>query len=422
MPAPLLVPLILLGGATVALAAASAKKKKEQYEPDAPPGTTPRTYTLDVGMPPRLRDQVLAALATEKDPTKLEAFAAGIASSFPLSAAALRTKEAMILSLQAPVPLPQPAPWQPPTPDPLPPILVQPAPAPAIPVPIAPTPVQPTPATPSIPAPTPVAPTPPLSGLDPGMPIEVQKAVLGALTTESDPAKLQGFASAIQAQYPIAAGLLMAKAQALLLMHPPAPGPISPTPMPAMPFPVPSMPPVPPSPGPSLPGSYPIGDASTRSGRNAGRPTGYPFILLHGESTYPAKISQQATGTEANYPQMTKLNPQFAKDGVHWMTIQKGDALNVPWSWAPKLVSLYRIQVDPGVGVPSVAAPSLAVSGEPTTEVGASPRRITHQRPARLPAVTHARSHALAASNSESNSFPDETTDDGGFNGVSPGA
>jgi hypothetical protein len=116
---------------------------------------------------------------------------------------------------------------------------------------------------------------------------------------------------------------------------------------------------------PPVPGSYPIGDDSTRSGRNAGRPAGYPFILLHGESTYPAKISKQATGTEANYPQMSKINPQFAKDGVHWINIQTGDALNIPWDWAPKLAALYRIQVDPGVtppvyGLPPAMAPAMA--------------------------------------------------------------
>jgi hypothetical protein len=190
----------------------------------------------------------------------------------------------------------------------------------------------------------------------------MQSAVLGALTTEQDPNKLQAFAQEIQAQYPIAAGLLMAKANALRMQPSPFPPP-QPQPQPG-PGPSPlSTPVVPPGPGPMpIPGGLPFGDDSTRSGRNAGRPTGYPFIHLRGESTYPAKIAKQATGSEANYPQMSSINPQFAKDGVHWINIQTGDALNVPWTWVPKLMSLYRIEVDPGVAPPGVLAPAAAVA------------------------------------------------------------
>ncbi|MGH7285011.1 MAG: hypothetical protein ACRELY_26080, partial [Polyangiaceae bacterium] len=61
MATQMLVPLLLLGGATVALAAASSKKKYA-----TPPGTV-RTYTLDTSLPATVRDQVLAALATEQD-------------------------------------------------------------------------------------------------------------------------------------------------------------------------------------------------------------------------------------------------------------------------------------------------------------------------------------------------------------------
>jgi hypothetical protein len=64
--------------------------------------------------------------------------------------------------------------------------------------------------------------------LDPNMPQSMQSAVLGALTTEQDPAKLQAFAQEIQGQFPIAAGLLMAKANALRLQ--PGPSPVVPTP------------------------------------------------------------------------------------------------------------------------------------------------------------------------------------------------
>jgi hypothetical protein len=52
--------------------------------------------------------------------------------------------------------------------------------------------------------------------LDPGMPSEMQSEVLAALTTENDPNKLVALAQKIQAQYPIAAGLLMKKANPLL--------------------------------------------------------------------------------------------------------------------------------------------------------------------------------------------------------------
>ena len=50
MSAPMLLPLILLGGATIALAAAS---KKKNY--DTPPPGTVRTYTLDTNIPQTVR-------------------------------------------------------------------------------------------------------------------------------------------------------------------------------------------------------------------------------------------------------------------------------------------------------------------------------------------------------------------------------
>ena len=284
MSAPMLLPLILLGGATIALAAASKKKY------DAPPPGTVRTYTLDTTLPQTVRDQVLAALATEQDPTKLEAFASAIAPTFPLSAAALRQKASMLRAgtlptnpvdlltqvpdpprtqvmqqllmqndpnaleayaaqLQAQYPAaaaalrlkeavlrgqaPEVAPPTPGNAAPVPPAISPSAPAipsappiaptpppaaisiPALTIPLptilpsVPTPQQDPPAAPAAPpAPIPSVVPPFISGLDANMPPEMQKAVMGALTTESDPAKLEGFASAIQAQYPIASGLL----------------------------------------------------------------------------------------------------------------------------------------------------------------------------------------------------------------------
>lgn len=372
--------LFLLGAAAVALVATQAKAK---------PRGGGRTYTLDASLPPQLRQQVLAALATEKDPGKLLAFAAQCATSgYPLAAAAL-TQRAVELGGVTPQPGPQPGPGPQPQPGvnpvdpgmlPDPPrtqvlaalsmgtdpaaleVLAQqmdaqgytyaaqalrlkeaalramPSPSPS-----------PAPGPGPQPAPQP-SPAPNPFSLDPNMPPAMQSAVLGALTTEQDPVKLQAFAQEIQAQYPIAAGLLMAKANALRMQPSPFPQP-QPGPQPA--------------PGPSpqpLPGAFPIGDDSTRTGRNAGRPSGYPFIHLRGESTYPAKIAKQATGSEMNYPQMSKINPQFARDGVHWVNIQTGDALNIPWEWAPKLLGLYRIEVDPGVAPPGVLAPGAAAA------------------------------------------------------------
>jgi hypothetical protein len=388
MPAPLL-PLLLLAGAAGAVALASSSKKS--VEPSGgPPG---RTYVLDKNMPPALRDQVLAALAQNRDAGALDAFAAALAPQYPLAAGALR-RRAVELRGSQPVPPPEPRPQPAPQPSgnpivdllsqvPDPPrsqvmaalltnndpasldayaaqmdaqglpaaaqalrmksaVLRGQQPAPPTPGPVVPPP-QPTPGpTPTPPQPIPAVPSP--FTLDPGMPPELTKAILGALTTETDPVKLAAFASEIQAQYPIAAGLLMAKASALRL-------PITPGPQPSPIIP-PPVPPFPPRPVPGPPGGLLVGDASTRSGRNAGRPSGYPFIWLHGESTYPAKISKQATGSEMNYPQMSRINPQFAADGTHWINIQTGDALNIPWEWVPKLTGLYRIAVDPGVSPP----------------------------------------------------------------------
>jgi hypothetical protein len=373
--------LFLLGAAAVALVATQAKAK---------PRGGGRTYTLDASLPPQLRQQVLAALATEKDPGKLLAFAAQCATSgYPLAAAAL-TQRAVELGGVTPQPGPQPGPQPQQGVNPVDPgmlpdpprtqvlaalstgtdpnaleVLAQqmdaqgytyaaqalrlkeaalramPSPSPS------PSPgpgPQPTPQPAPQPSPNPFS-------LDPNMPPAMQSAVLGALTTEQDPVKLQAFAQEIQAQYPIAAGLLMAKANALRMQPAPFPQP--------QPGPAPG-----PSPQP-LPGVFPIGDDSTRTGRNAGRPSGYPFIHLRGESTYPAKIAKQATGSEMNYPQMSKINPQFARDGVHWVNIQTGDALNIPWEWAPKLLGLYRIEVDPGVAPPGVLAPGGAAAQLP---------------------------------------------------------
>jgi nucleoid-associated protein YgaU len=408
MAAPLIVPLILLGGATIALAAASAsKKRKSETPPAAPPGG--KTYTLDAGMPAAIRDQVLAALTMENDPAKLEAFAGAIASQFPLSASALRTKAAMMRSLQGPpiapppiAPIPQiptipdlppiPKPQAPaapaapnlpadlaaqllgipdpprseiarqlmaqtdpnqleafarqvepqfpiaamalraraallrgvpvapsPTPAPIPPPAPQPGgvlpplPIPPLVIPPAPQPAPPQP--PGVPAPV----IPPLGGLDPGMPPEMQKAVLGALTTEGDPAKLEGFASAIQAQFPIAAGLLMAKAQALRLVRPPGVAPPGPAPVPPSPLP-PVVPPIIPPIAPPVVPPAPVATSGT-------------YTVKDGD--FPIKIAQKLTGDGNRWRELIAANPEkkTRPDGA-FATLFPGEVLKLPASWA----------------------------------------------------------------------------------------
>ena len=409
MATQMLVPLLLLGGATVALAAASSKKKQDA----APPGTV-RTYTLDTSLPNGVRDQVLAALATEQDPTKLEAFAAAIAPTFPLSASALRQKAAMLRAGTLPknpvdllTEVPDPMRTQvmqqlmlqndpnaleayatqlaaqypaaaaalrmkeavlrgqapevaPPTPGaaPMPPAVAPPAPStspvpPSIDAPdIAPSSISPAPApatpeivippiplpsiiaapsapasAPSVPAspviPTPVAPSSPatfLPGLDANMPPEMQKAVAGALTTESDPAKLEGFASAIQAQYPIASGLLKAKAEALRLM----PAIATPSPPPPVPPPIAL---------PNVPSPASIATNGT-------------YTVLPGD--FPIKIAQKLVGNGNRWRELVAANPQkkTAPDG-NFASLLPGEVLRLPASW-----------MAPSPAVPSPASPS----------------------------------------------------------------
>jgi nucleoid-associated protein YgaU len=137
------------------------------------------------------------------------------------------------------------------------------------------------------------------------MPAEMQKAVVGALTTESDPAKLQGFASAIQAQYPVAAGLLMAKAQALLLVHPVAP-------------PLPQPTPVRPTPSPT-PDPVPV-------------PTSGTYTVKAGD--FPIKIAQKIVHDGSRWKELVAANPskKRAADG-NFASLLPGEVLKLPASW-----------------------------------------------------------------------------------------
>jgi hypothetical protein len=147
-------PVALLALAALAgVAAVAASSKKGASAPSS------GTYTLDANLPPSTLQQVLGAIANTKDPSALLLFATQMdAAGFPLAANALRMRAAML---------------------------------------------------------TPGAPLPDPNGLDGNMDPTTKAAVLQALATESDPGKLMTFAGTIQLQYPIAAGLLVAKAQAL---------------------------------------------------------------------------------------------------------------------------------------------------------------------------------------------------------------
>jgi hypothetical protein len=219
---------------------------------------------------------------------------------------------------------------------------------PAPPTPPAPVPVPP--------APVPPAPLPPAGPqFDVGMPPEVAVSVQNALTNETDPAKLQGFASEMQRRgFPIAAGLLMAKANAILLGRGQPPAPPSP-PLPPIPNPGPHVPPAPPSPGPLPPApapapTFPIGDAATRTGRNAGRPLGYAFIRIRAnvDRVVPHEVAELGGGNAADHPLLKTINPHALKNG-DW-AMQAGHCINVPWEWAPNLARKFLIQQDAGAG------------------------------------------------------------------------
>jgi hypothetical protein len=142
---------LLLAGIGAIAALALGGKKK-----GAP---TSGTYTLDANLSPADAQQVLGAIANSKDPAELNQYATEMdAQGHPLAANALRMRAAML---------------------------------------------------------TPGAALPDAQGLDGNMDPATKTAVLHALATETDPNKLMTFAGTIQLQYPIAAGLLVAKANAL---------------------------------------------------------------------------------------------------------------------------------------------------------------------------------------------------------------
>jgi hypothetical protein len=245
MPAPILPLLLLLGGGAVAAAAMS---KKAPAKPGAAP--TSGTFEFDPNLPPALEAQALGAIKLGTA-AELRTFAAQLdGMGYHLTAAALRQRAGEIEALPT-----GPAPGKvPPAGD------IGPAVGPSATPMIVPAPSGPPPPL-AVPSVTPPGAGTGPQGLDPGMDPQTAQAVIAALTSETDPAKLQGFAASLQFKFPIAAGLLWAKATALTAQQaPPGPGPsVSPGPSPGAPpasVVVPAAPPPPPT--PILPAPAPL--------------------------------------------------------------------------------------------------------------------------------------------------------------------
>jgi peptidoglycan hydrolase-like protein with peptidoglycan-binding domain len=236
MPAAPLFALLALAGIGAA-AAASSKHS-------GPPPTS-GSFELDPQLPEALKAQVLSAIGTVVDPNALDALAAQLdAQGWHLSATALRQRAGELRAHPPPAASPPAAlpahhdhgghHWPTPAPGAPPPTAQVPLPsAPPMPMP-GPVYGAPPPGygTPPIYVPPPAMPPPATGpqGLDPNIDAVTAQAVLVALATENDPAKLHGFAIAIQAQYPIAAHLLEQKRLVLLqsqaaAMPQPAPAP-----------------------------------------------------------------------------------------------------------------------------------------------------------------------------------------------------
>jgi nucleoid-associated protein YgaU len=131
----------------------------------------------------------------------------------------------------------------------------------------------------------------------------MQRAITGAIGTETDPEKLEGFASAITAQYPVGASALMAKAQELRLGLGPDPhtpsAPASPT-------------------TPSTPATS-VADA----------------VYKVAAGDFPIKIATKLTGDGGRWPELVAANPQkkTGADG-NFASLQPGEVLRLPESWS----------------------------------------------------------------------------------------
>jgi peptidoglycan hydrolase-like protein with peptidoglycan-binding domain len=173
----------LLVALPVAGVAAIAAAKDAGASPNK---KTSGTFTLDEHLPEQVEEQALAAIRSEKVPAKLEALAAQLDNEgHHLTAAALRQRAAELSSEGAPS-TPAAAPVSAPGAT-----IVPPAPAAA--------------------AVTPGG----IGALDPGLDAETRQAIVAALTSEQDPARLEGLAERLADHAPVSAGLLWSKAAAL---------------------------------------------------------------------------------------------------------------------------------------------------------------------------------------------------------------
>jgi hypothetical protein len=169
MPGGAVVFVLGLAGAAGIAAAASSKKKQ-----DAPTGA--QQVELDDGLPAATAQQVIGALSHERAPDVLEQLATQMdKDGHHLAAEALRAKAAELRAAAS---------------------------APS--------------STASLPASAPASPASPNAPtLDVGMDAATYASVLRALATERDPAVLVRFAETLRAQYPIAASLLLGAAGGL---------------------------------------------------------------------------------------------------------------------------------------------------------------------------------------------------------------
>jgi hypothetical protein len=252
---------------------------------------TPRVHGFDVGMPPEVAQAVLMALTTETDAAKLRGFAASLQQQYPIAAALLNAR-ADALGAPAPtIPLGIPAAPLPTAP----PVTAAPAPKPQAPAP----------------APTPVT-EPAYRGLDPNIPPDVAQAVAIAMATETDPAKLRGFAASLAPKYPLAAAILEGKANTLAAVA------AATAPRSAPPAPAPA-----PRPAPAV---------VTTSVSQVPQAAGGKYTVKKGDS--PWKIAQAITGKGARWPELVAANPQKkrAQDGS-FASLLPGEQLNLPASW-----------------------------------------------------------------------------------------
>ncbi|MEO6575000.1 MAG: hypothetical protein ABIP89_14240, partial [Polyangiaceae bacterium] len=226
--------LLLLGVATLAVVASNAGYKK-------PP---PQSYTLDNSMPPDLRNQVLAALVGENDPSKLDAFASALAPLYPLASSQLHAKAGSLRGSPQTFSLPSVAPAAN-----APPACVAPQAPPAF-----------------VPSPSPAAPAAQGSSLlEIGqLPEPTRSQVLQQLATGTDPAALESLASQLDSRSPAASSALRLRASMLRSLPLPLPIPV-PAPVPVQPAPAqqatnvtpPQVAPPPPTPAPPTPPASP---------------------------------------------------------------------------------------------------------------------------------------------------------------------